>query len=71
MAKPSTARTSTARKAVQRTRRRSRFLSGRPGWKASAAVISWADRQVESNSSISGSGSSPTARAMARICPRA
>jgi hypothetical protein len=41
------------------------------GWKASAAVVSLADRQVESNSSISGSGFCPTARAMARMCPRA
>ena len=60
-----------ARKAVQRTRRRSRFLSGMADWKTSAAVISAADRQVESNSSISGDGSSPTAWAMARIWPRA
>ena len=60
-----------ARMAVQRTRRRSRLLSGIAGEKTSAAVMSAADRQVESYSSISGDGSSPTARAMARIWPRA
>ena len=66
-AKPITASTSTARIPVHRTRRRSRFRSGMLGWKASAAVISWADRHVWSNSSISGAGSVPTASAMARI----
>ena len=40
------------------------------GWKASAAVISLADRQVKSNSSISGKGSSPTARAIAQVATR-
>src|SRR4029077_1146332 len=48
-AKPRTARASTTREALQRPRRRSRFRSGMDGWKASAAVISLADRQVESN----------------------
>ena len=57
--------------AVHRTRRRSRFLIGIIGWKASAAVISWADRHRSSNSSISGPGSVPTASAMARMWPRA
>jgi hypothetical protein len=57
--------------AVQFGRRRSLSLTGVTGWKTSAALIARGAPIVESYSSISGSGSTPTARPMLRIWPRA
>ena len=69
--KPTIAASASAMAALQFGRRRSRILIGVAGSKTSAAEMARGAPCVWSYSLMSGSGSTPAARATLRMCPRA
>ncbi len=66
-----TAASATSSAALQFGLRRSLSRRGAGGPGTPAAVLAWGVPWLESYSRISGSGSAPAVRAMARMCPRA